>query len=567
MDFKSELNTLTITLLLALSFTALLAIPIPTAHAASTWYVAPSPAGTGLSGGSCAAPGENTIQAAVTAAAPGDTIVVCPGSYTEQVTISQSLILTGMPGTTILAPGVLVADAHSLYNIVEIKGGATVSISGFTISGPGPSGCGSIHYGIFVIGGAFATISSNSIVHLRDNPLSGCQNGGGIRVGSNALVETGTAIITKNVISDYQKGGIVVDGPGSSATVTNNLVQGVGATTAIAQNGIQVSRGASGIVTDNTIIGNVCTIAVTCGPNWETQTASTGILTYPPSVGSLSITGNTLVNNDIGLALYSDNPGTVTVTSNVLSGIGYTGIAENWGVMDQDESATVSKNMFFSNPTGIEVISDAGGTATATISCNRYFSVATHTHTDWYAPSIAGSATISGSDSGCLPSTGSYGSLITPFTGSGTFNQISFTGVSVAISGSTSSPSVTVASEGLTSPFTGVPVVTLDHASYYSVMILGASTGTANVCVNDAAATSSTTLQYYNGASWVGATGVVATPFVKVCGNIPVSALADPVLGAGDPPAIPAFPLPFAIPLVLAATALIYLAMRRRLQV
>src|SRR5690348_10790932 len=37
--------------------------------------------------GTCSANGAPTIQAAVTAASPGDHIKVCPGTYVEQVTI------------------------------------------------------------------------------------------------------------------------------------------------------------------------------------------------------------------------------------------------------------------------------------------------------------------------------------------------------------------------------------------------------------------------------------------------------------------------------------------------
>ncbi len=37
---------------------------------------------------------------------------------------------------------------------------------------------------------------------------------------------SGTATIANNVITDYQKGGIVVDGPGSAATITNNVDHG-----------------------------------------------------------------------------------------------------------------------------------------------------------------------------------------------------------------------------------------------------------------------------------------------------------------------------------------------------
>ena len=51
----------------------------------------------------------------------------------------------------------------------------------------------------------------------------------------------------------------MVDGIGSSAVITNNTGTGLGPVNFIAPNGIQVSRGATGTVTGNTISGNVYT--------------------------------------------------------------------------------------------------------------------------------------------------------------------------------------------------------------------------------------------------------------------------------------------------------------------
>ena len=48
---------------------------------------------------------------------------------------------------------------------------------------------------------------------MRGDPLDGCQKGSGIRVGRAASTTSGTATITNNTISDYQKTGIIVDGP------------------------------------------------------------------------------------------------------------------------------------------------------------------------------------------------------------------------------------------------------------------------------------------------------------------------------------------------------------------
>src|SRR4051812_39016646 len=59
-----------------------------------------APPGTG-----CAKPGYNTIQAAVNAASPGDTISICSATYDEQVSVTTSGIkLSGKPGATVVPP-------------------------------------------------------------------------------------------------------------------------------------------------------------------------------------------------------------------------------------------------------------------------------------------------------------------------------------------------------------------------------------------------------------------------------------------------------------------------------
>ncbi len=258
------------------------------------------------------------IQDGVDFAAAGDTVEAVAGTYTEQVTVNKSLSLQGAgAGSSIIkAPGVLVGDANGSMNVVTITGGSVnVELSGVTVSGPGPSGCGSINIGIFVRDGANANIHDNAISDIRDEPLSGCQNGQGVWVGRNLFSTTGTATITNNVITGYQKGGIVVDRTGSSATITGNTVTGVGATPSIAQNGIQVSRGAVASLSGNTISGNLCNHA-SCGPDPVNETQSAGILLFQAGNGT-SISGSpSISNNDIGI--YNLATGTI-INGNQLS--------------------------------------------------------------------------------------------------------------------------------------------------------------------------------------------------------------------------------------------------------
>ncbi len=186
----------------------------------------------------------STIQAAINAASLGDTIEVAAGTYDEQLTITTNgLILQGKTGAKI-APTSLTASSTGEKAIITVDGATGVVIDGFTIEGP----VDGINYGVMVVDGGEATIKNNAIKAIRDEAFSGRQSGIAILV-----YHTSTATIDNNSITDFQKGGIVVDNEGSSATITGNTVTGAGKTDVTAQNGIQISRGASAVVRGNFI--------------------------------------------------------------------------------------------------------------------------------------------------------------------------------------------------------------------------------------------------------------------------------------------------------------------------
>jgi parallel beta-helix repeat protein len=311
-----------------------------------------------------ASPGEfHQIQPAVLAANPGDTIQVDPGTYNEQVAIGQNshgatlnnLVLEGTNQSSIIQlPST--APASQQTAIVQISGAKNVTLNGFTIQGPGNVG-GSIGYGVEVVDGGSANITNNHITQIEDNPMSGDQNGIAILVGRHSLATTGTATISHNTIDGYQKAGIVVDNTGSSAVIHHNTISGAGSTALIAQNGIQISRGATADVNHNTVSGNLY------APQSD---ASTGILLYQS--GAVTVEQNTLLNNDIGIDAIVANGS--KIDHNQVTGSTFDGI-----VLDSTTGATLDYNTTnnngfrdsSSNPTadaGIALVNSKNNTIT-----------------------------------------------------------------------------------------------------------------------------------------------------------------------------------------------------------
>jgi CSLREA domain-containing protein len=299
-----------------------------------------------------------TIQGGVDAVTPGGTVIVYAGDYTEQVTISKSLTLTGEnTATTVLhTPAVLSPRIGGTFTLVQIDSSAIVDMSGITISGPlaTPNACADpTYYGIFVVGGANLNLHNAAVTDIRLSPnsLLGCQTGIAVRAGSLALGQTATLTVNSVSITGYQKSAIIVDGTGTTGTITNNTITGLGPEN-IAANAIQIGRNAGATVTGNTITANECSNPV-CGPDPLTQAFSTGLLIFSTSA-PVSVTNNTISTNDTGVYNNADN---TTISGNTMAGNRYNGI-----FLDQG-TATINSNTL-SGPmnVGVLLVSYAGNT-------------------------------------------------------------------------------------------------------------------------------------------------------------------------------------------------------------
>jgi hypothetical protein len=143
---------------------------------------------------------------------------------------------------------------------------------------------GANYYGVLDNGGS-VDVTDSAIHDIGESPLNGAQHG-------NAIVYAGGAsgTISGNTVSRYQKNGITIRGARSAASVVDNVVSGEGPVDYIAQNGIQISDGATALVKGNTVSGNWYTPA--------TWTAC-GLLFY--QAGGVKQQANTLFGNQTDL--------------------------------------------------------------------------------------------------------------------------------------------------------------------------------------------------------------------------------------------------------------------------
>jgi parallel beta-helix repeat protein len=308
-------------------------------------------------GMSCPNPGYQHIQDAVNAAASGDRINVCRGTYPEQVTVPAGkdniqLRSVGRLQAVITVPTTPMLPPNA---IVQVSGSQNVTILAFTITGPGaPFPVCDLHYGVRVDGGGSANIIGNHITLIRNSgyPGTSCGFGEAVRVGRMAESTSGSAQIAGNIIDKYERNGVTIDNAGSSAGIINNRVFGAGAgngSTIETQNGIQVSRGATASILHNFVSQNIF---------GGTGMASTGIFLCANSVsfgctgtsGAVVTDHNSVASNDQGIYMAGSGSGGsgtgATTTHNRVKSSGKEGI-----VLDGTSNSEVEDNKSDSNGT------------------------------------------------------------------------------------------------------------------------------------------------------------------------------------------------------------------------
>jgi len=243
----------------------------------------------------------SSIQAAVSAANPGDLIRVCPGTYAEQVVVDKSLTLRADNGVMVM-PSNMTANTtgtsgEPLAVAILVKDATEVNIEGFIVDGTnnGITECTPILIGI-LFQDASGTAKHNAVRHMNlEASLNGCQSGDGIDVISSSG-QSSKVMIEGNSVHDYQKNGITGNEAGTTVAIQKNTVTGIGPTTGAAQNGIQVGFGAQGIVEENNVADNVWS---PCISPQQCQFNATGILVFQSD--GVEVKNNRVGTNQVGI--------------------------------------------------------------------------------------------------------------------------------------------------------------------------------------------------------------------------------------------------------------------------
>ncbi len=290
-----------------------------------------------------------TIQQAVNSVPAGSVVLVCPGTYAEQVSIDKSLTLKGVVDTVTdndaaviaVPPGGLTTTPDLLPGRdpvaaqVLVSNGATVAISNLTVDGSANTiaSCGIDLVGIAFLNASGSVTRAAVVNQLLAPNYRGCQAGQGIYIETDGVGGTANVTVSDSHVANFNKNGITARSAGTSALIDGNTVFGIGPTPDIAQNGIQVSFGATGTVT-----GNVVGDAVYTGPSY----GSSGILVYASP--NVAVTNNTVSNTQYAVAVVGEGNGDADhaiVTGNHLQA------TRDWDAIDLCGSSfhTVSKNV------------------------------------------------------------------------------------------------------------------------------------------------------------------------------------------------------------------------------
>lgn len=320
-----------------------------------------------------------TISAAVAAATPNSTVLICPGTYPEQVTITQPLTLDGLslgtgsnPVITVPSSG-LVGDfpAQLLVQQPDEESFGPVDISNLVVDGTGSGvNCSTGELAGIEYVSANGTLEN---VEVRNQSPGGC--GFGILLsGDNFVVNT--VHIRRSSIHGFDNTGILVESGGGSNFEVNLISNSIVSTSPTVQSGAEYAE-AQGVASFNTIqvggqIGLNLSNFFCCMTAIENTVVGSNIGIY---LGGNDFSSTTTVDHNI---LFNNGTG-ISVNPNGVHVIKSNGIVQSTTTaidLNCSSETTAKYNVIFQAPTGI-----ANVTPGDVLIGNNLYSVTTATTT------------------------------------------------------------------------------------------------------------------------------------------------------------------------------------------
>jgi len=311
-----------------------------------------------------------TISAAVTAAAPGSTVLVCPGTYPEQVVITQPLTLRGLnlgilgnnPVIAVPNGGLLVSNLAGDALQLSVQGTAAsafgpVNVSTLVVDGTGAQftclpGAGNL----IGMGYVFATGTLSNVTAQNQAP-GGC--GVGISLtGDPSIVST--VNVQNSSVTGFDGTGVLADGvfnglEDATEFFVNLDANSITSTSPVAAIGIEYLN-AGGLVQNNTVtLPATGQFGMEIANFFGSQTtrhntvtgAGVGIFSGASEAGVTNITNNSVFNSGTGIGVDGLDSGAI-IQGNAITGS--SAIAIN---MDCSELAMAEGNTIFGAPVGI----------------------------------------------------------------------------------------------------------------------------------------------------------------------------------------------------------------------
>jgi hypothetical protein len=282
----------------------------------------------------------STITAALAATPAPTTVQVCPGTYYEQIEITQPVTLQGInsgsSGQAVLAvPSgdltVQTTDADGNIRFPQLwvnNAGGTVNVADLTVDGTGSTQ--------FLLTGIFFQNTPGTLNHLTLRNQSHAFSAAIVVEGGGA---SPSVTVENSVLHDFDNLGIfATSAAGLTATIkSNDVSMNVGAA-----RGLGISAEAGNVtINANYVSGGV-----------------TGIFISSPVVTG-SVTNNVTVKNGIGISTSADG---VSVTGNKILD------STTFGIAEGTYTATIKSNVIMHAPYAIDVgCLPSTGTASNTI--------------------------------------------------------------------------------------------------------------------------------------------------------------------------------------------------------